>query len=319
MSDLIQKIDAKTKLAGANKLEVLTFSLGTDGNTGRSEVFGINVFKVKEVIKTPEITSAPGMPSAVKGMVSIRGVLVPVIDLAEYCNVASSEPKEILILSEYNGRVQGFLVSSVDTILRISWSDMKIPPSMLSGNLRGLVTAVTELANNKLVMMLDVERVLSELSPSEEEDMSYNQISPITNTNKKLVFFADDSSVARKQIQKTLDALGVQCRFSLNGKDAWEALDMMANTAQIDGVELSDRIGLILTDVEMPEMDGFALTKKIKSDGRFANIPVIMHSSLSGSQNQVLGKSVGVDNYISKFEPQRLAKVIREYFLGEDK
>lgn len=318
MSDLIQKIDAKTKLAGANKLEVLTFSLGTDINTGRSEVFGINVFKVKEVIRTPEITSAPGMPSAVKGMVSIRGVLVPVIDLAQYCNINSQESKDILILSEYNGRAQGFLVASVDTILRISWSDMKIPPAMLSGNLRGLVTAVTELANNRLVMMLDVERVLSELSPSEEEDLSYNQISPILNSNKKIVFFADDSSVARKQIQKTLEALGIQYRLSLNGKDAWDALDMMANTAQIDGVPLSERVGLILTDVEMPEMDGFALTKKVKSDGRFAKIPVIMHSSLSGSQNQVLGKSVGVDSYISKFEPQRLAKTIREYFLGEN-
>lgn len=312
MSELISQIDAKTRLAGANKLEVLTFSLGMDERSGREETFGINVFKVREVIKTPPITAAPSMPAAVKGMVSLRGSLIPVVDLAEYVGVQGDNTKDVLILTEYNGRTQGFLVHAVDTILRISWSDMRVPPPMIAGDMRGLVTAVTEQPENKLVMMLDVERVLSELSPASEEEVAFHGIQRATEPVSGLVFFADDSVVARSQIQKTLDALGVEYRYAMNGREAWETLSKMADGCIARGETAHDQIKLILTDIEMPEMDGFALTKKIKADPRFKGIPVAMHSSLSGSQNQTLGQSVGVDEYISKFEPQRLASAIRK-------
>lgn len=311
MSDLINHIDAKTRLAGANKLEVLTFSLGVDARSGREETFGINVFKVREVIKTPEITAAPSMPAAVKGMVSLRGQLIPVVDLGEYVGVEGDNAKEVLILTEYNGKAQGFLVHAVDTILRISWSDMRVPPQMIAGNLRGLVTSVTELADQKLVMMLDVERVLSELSPSTEEELAFQGIQKAKEPPSGVVFFADDSVVARAQIQKTLEALGLDYRYAMNGREAWEQISKIAEGALSREEKVSDSLLMILTDIEMPEMDGFALTKKIKADPRFAGIPVVMHSSLSGSQNQTLGQSVGVDEYISKFEPQRLASAIR--------
>ena len=313
MSDLINKIDEKTKLAGANKLEALTFTLGTDSRSGRKETFAINVFKVREVIQTPPITAAPEMPPSVKGMVSLRGSLIPVIDLAEYVGVESEGPREVMILTEFNGKTQGFLVHGVDTILRISWADMKVPPAMISGTLRGMVTAVTELADKTLVMMLDVERLLSELSPNEADELSFSSIQRISSD--AFVFYADDSSVARKQIQKTLDALGVRSACACNGRDAWEFLSKMASSCQSGGGTLRDQLHLILTDIEMPEMDGFALTKKIKADGRFAGVPVFMHSSLSGVQNQQLGKSVGVDEFVSKFEPQRLAEAIKRRIL----
>ena len=312
MSDLIKQIDAKTKLAGANKLEALTFSLGINPSTGREETFGINVFKVREVIKTPPLTSAPHMPSAVKGMVSLRGSLIPVIDLADYAGFGSDSEKNVLVLTEYNGKTQGFLVHSVDTILRIGWSEMKVPPAMISGQLRGLVTSVTELSDGRLVMMLDVERVLSELSPTEEEDLAYQSIQPLSEKNHGLVFFCDDSTVARKQIQKTLEALGVSYKYAMNGREALDQLSQMADVAISQGEKIEDKIRLVLTDIEMPEMDGFALTKMIKADTRLKGIPVIMHSSLSGVQNQALGKTVGVDDYVSKFEPARLAKMIRD-------
>ncbi|MCG9024709.1 chemotaxis protein CheW, partial [Laribacter hongkongensis] len=162
MSDLLKSIDARTKLAGANKLEILLFSLGTDQRTGRKETFGINVFKVREVMRTPEITSAPEMSSAVEGMVSLRGQLVPVIDLAKYTGIITDKKPEIMIVTEYNGHTQGFLVEAVDTILRLDWSAMRVPPEMISNRMGGLVTAVTELQDNTLVMMIDVERVLAE-------------------------------------------------------------------------------------------------------------------------------------------------------------
>lgn len=315
MSDLLKKIDARTKLAGTNKLEILLFTLGLDQRSGRRENFGINVFKVREVMRTPDITQAPDMPPSVEGMVSLRGTLVPVIDLAKYAGVQSESRPEIMIVSEYNGHTQGFLVEAVDTILRLDWSAMRVPPDLLSNQMRGLVTAVTELEGGKLVMMLDVEKVLAETNQV-DDSYEYRTISPMTELADKTVFFADDSTVARKQIEKTLDAMQVKHRQAINGKRAWDDLLKIAAQADLTGKRVKDYIQLILTDVEMPEMDGYMLTKQVKSDPRFAGIPVLMHSSLSGMSNQKLGQSVGVDAYVPKFEAQKLSQAVSEMLLA---
>ena len=309
MSELLSKVDARTKLAGTNKLEILMFTLGQDQRTGRRETFGINVFKVREVLRVPPITQAPDMPPAVEGMVSLRGMLVPIIDLAKYAGVDVAARPEIMIVTEYNGHTQGFLVESVDTILRLDWSSMKVPPDMMNANMGGLVTAVTELADGRLVMMLDVEKVLAETAHGGEDDMIYKNVLPLGLSNRR-VFYADDSAVARHQIERTLQAMEVKGVSAVNGRQAWQELQKMADYADSAHVPLKDLIQVILTDVEMPEMDGYMLTRKIKEDKRFANIPVVMHSSLSGSSNQQLGKAVGVDEYVSKFEPNRLAQTL---------
>ena len=309
MSDLLKKIDARTKLAGTNKLEILLFSLGQDQRTGRKEIFGINVFKVREVMRTPEITSAPEMPSSVEGMVSLRGALVPVIDLAKYAGIVTNNKPEIMIVTEYNGKTQGFLVEAVDTILRLDWSVMRVPPDMITNRMAGLVTAVTELDQGSLVMMMDVEKVLAETSQVDDSHQFIN-IEPVKE--ERMVFFTDDSAVARKQVQQTLEAMQVKFSVAINGMRAWEELQKMAMQAELAGKPLNETLHLVLTDVEMPEMDGYMLTKLIKSDPRFAGIPVLMHSSLSGHSNQKLGQSVGVDDYVSKFEAQKLAIKLRE-------
>ncbi|MBP7202105.1 MAG: chemotaxis protein CheV [Propionivibrio sp.] len=314
MSELLKSIDARTKLAGTNKLEILLFSLGTNSITGRRETFGINVFKVREVMRTPPITSAPEMPASVEGMVSLRGVLVPVVDLARYAGVATDTPRSIMIVTEYAGHTQGFLVEGVDTILRLDWSQMKVPPEMLMAEMGGLVTAVTELPDGRLVMMMDVEKVLSETTNYDDE-VVYRNIKPL-NDPKLTVFFADDSIVARKQITRTLDAMKVKYVSSINGRDAWNELEKIAAYAKASGQEITDLVSLVLTDIEMPEMDGYILTKKIKTDPRFAGVPVIMHSSLSGMSNQQLGKSVGVDEYVPKFEAQKLSETLTRRLLG---
>ncbi|MBU1237130.1 MAG: chemotaxis protein [Gammaproteobacteria bacterium] len=315
MSDLLSNIDARTRLAGTNKLEILLFSLGTDARTGRRETFGINVFKVREVMRTPGITAAPDMPESVKGMVSLRGVLVPVVDLAEYAGVQPDSPRDIMIVTEYNGHTQGFLVEAVDTILRLDWSQMRVPPPMLlSSQLGGLVTAVTELPDGRLVMMLDVERVLSETTKI-DDDFIFTNIKPL-DIEDATILFADDSSVARSQIERTLSALNIHFIATVNGRMAWEELQKIAQHASASGKKVKDLVQLILTDVEMPEMDGYILTKHIKSDPRFAGIPVIMHSSLSSMSNQQLGKSVGIDEYVPKFEPQRLAETLGRLLKG---
>ena len=314
MSELLKSIDARTKLAGTNKLEILLFSLGTNSRTGRRETFGINVFKVREVMRTPPITSAPEMPPSVEGMVSLRGALVPVVDLARYAGVATDTPRSIMIVTEYAGHTQGFLVEGVDTILRLDWSQMKVPPEMLIAEMGGLVTAVTELPDGRLVMMMDVEKVLSETTNYDDESV-YRNIKPLNNP-ALTVFFADDSVVARKQIKRTLDAMNVKYVETINGRDAWNELDKIASYAQASGQQVTDLISLVLTDVEMPEMDGYILTKKIKSDPRFAGVQVVMHSSLSGMSNQQLGKSVGVDEYVPKFEAQKLSETLTRRLLG---
>lgn len=309
MSELFKNIDARTKLAGTNKLEILMFTLGMDNRSQRREIFGINVFKVREVMRIPPITQAPEMPPAVEGMVSLRGQLVPVIDLAKYTGMQTDAKPGIMIVTEYNGHTQGFLVEAVDTILRLDWASMKVPPDMLNAQMGGLVTAVTELSDGRLVMMMDVEKVLAETGHF-NDDLELKGISPL-EVPGRTVLFADDSAIARKQVAATLDALQANYIVTINGRQAWEELLRIANRAEATGVPVSQFIQVILTDVEMPEMDGYMLTRKIKSDRRFAGIPVLMHSSLSGTSNQQLGRAVGVDEYVSKFEPHKLAQTIR--------
>lgn len=308
MSDLLRNIDARTKLAGTNKLEILMFSLGKDMRNGREETFGINVFKVREVMRIPPITRAPEMPSAVEGMVSLRGQLVPVIDLAKYIGMETDSVPEIMIVTEYNGHTQGFLVRAVDNILRLDWSAMRVPPAMLTAEMGGLVTAITELKDKRLVMMLDVEKVLSETGHFDTDDSVFKSVQPLGM--ERTVFFADDSSVARNQIARTLDAMQVKHISAVNGRQGWIELSRLADQAEAAGIPLKNVVQVILTDVEMPEMDGYMLTRKIKSDKRFNGIPVLMHSSLSSTSNEQMGKAVGVDEYVPKFEPQKLAQTL---------
>ena len=315
MSELMKNIDGRTKLAGTNKLEILLFTLGTDTRSGRCETYGINVFKVREVMRVPAITRPPVLPPSVEGMVSLRGQLVPVVDLVKYTGVQTEIKPEVMIVTEYNGRTQGFVVEAVDTILRLDWSSIRVPPEMFSSHMGGLVTAVTELPDGRLVMLIDVEKILAETTNSYEDESIYRLVKPVKQENRT-IFFCDDSPVAREQIERTLQAMNVKYHFAANGRTAWENLKKFAAQADEAGVKLSSLIQVILTDVEMPEMDGYILTKSVKSDPRFTGIPVIMHSSLSGMANQALGLSVGVDEYVSKFEPQRLAETLHRILDG---
>lgn len=314
MANLLDSIDERTKLAGTNHLEVLLFNLGTNDETGRNEVFGINVFKVREVLNIPEITTAPEMPDGVEGFVSLRGDMVPIINLQKFCNLKSVDEPGILMITEYNKHVQGFLVTAVDTIQRLNWEQVKAPPPLLSKRLGGLVTAVSELEDNRLVMIMDVEKVLADASGFYEE-MQLENIQRLNSDKQYKILFADDSAVARKQITTTLEHMGVKYIQNINGAEAWQALDKMATHCEEAGTNIRDEIQLVLTDVEMPEMDGYVLTQKIKADPRFRDLPVIMHSSLTAEANQSMGKNVGADAYVPKFQPQELAATLEEFFI----
>ncbi len=313
MATFIDSIDERTKLAGTNHLEVLLFNLGTSDDTGRNEVFGINVFKVREVLNVPEITTAPEMPDGIEGFVSLRGDMVPIINLQKFCKLNSKDEPTILMITEYNTHVQGFLVSSVDTIQRLNWEQVKEPPPLISKRLGGLVTAVAELADKRLVMIMDVEKVLADAGEFYDETV-FDGIRNLSDQQYRLLF-ADDSNIARKQIKKTLDVMGVAHIGAVNGAEAWGLLTKMADQCEAEGRDIKSEVQVVLTDVEMPEMDGYVLTQKIKADKRLAHLPVIMHSSLTAQANQAMGKGVGADAYVSKFQPRELADALEQYLV----
>lgn len=298
---LLEAVDARTKLAGSNKMELLLFSLGTH------ETFGINVFKVREVSPTPAITLTPNMPSGVEGVISLRGSIIFVISLAQFIKLEGA-PEGIgqtLIVTEFSRHTQGFLVQDVDRIIRVDWDKVKPPENNLAGQ-DGMITAITELDDGRLVSILDVERVLVEVLG----EKSMPALPKIERNREATVFFADDSSVARKEITSVLDQLGAKYIQANDGREAWDKLSNMADRATAERIPVKNHIQLVLVDAEMPEMDGYVLTKNIKSDKRFEGIPVIMHSSLSSEANRNMGQKVGVDAYVAKFDPAVLAETL---------
>lgn len=298
---LIDSIDARTKLAGSNKMELLLFSLGSH------EIFGINVFKVREVSPTPPITLTPNMPYGVEGVISLRGSIIPVISLIKFIKGerATEELGGTMIVTEFSRHTQGFLVDDVDRIIRVDWDKVKPPENMLAGQ-DGLITAITELDDGRLVSILDVERILAEVL-GEKIMPSLPKVDARQNLT---VFFADDSSVARKEIVMVLDKLGIKYIQANDGLEAWNKLQGIATRAASEGIQVRNQIQLILVDAEMPEMDGYVLTRNIKSDNRLSGIPVVMHSSLSSEANRTMGQRVGVDAYVAKFDPAVLADTL---------
>jgi two-component system chemotaxis response regulator CheV len=300
--NLLAGVDARTRLAGSNQMEILLFSLGTN------ETFGINVFKVREVGRTPHITKTPNMPRGVEGLVSLRGNVIPVLSLSSFLEL-DEPPKDLggsMMVAEYSKRTLGFLVHEVDRIIRVDWEKVKAPESVLNAN-QGLITAVIELGEGHLVSILDVEQILSNaFGEAIIVDVQPARVKEDTN-----VFFADDSVVARKKIAEVLDKLGVKHKHANNGAEAWTRLQAIAAHAKQVGIPMREEVNLILVDAEMPEMDGYVLTKNIKNDPRFEGVPVVMHSSLSSEANRAMGKSVGVDGYVAKFDAEVLADTLR--------
>jgi two-component system chemotaxis response regulator CheV len=309
MSNLIKEIDARTRLAGANQMELLLFKLGTN------EIYGINVFKVREVMKLPALTQIPEADSRIVGMANIRGTMVPVVGLRQSLGLGldaspqddSKRAQPYLIISEYNASLQGFLVSGVDRIIRFSWAAIKTPPAIVRENNKGAVTAVTMLEDGRMVLILDVEKVLSDICPRPDDEVFAGMVSSPTLKTKR-VLFADDSSVARTQIRKALERLGIAYIQATTGKEAWDQLQVLAEQAATEGKTNVDQIQIILSDIEMPDMDGFTLTKNIRCDPRLAHLPVILHSSLTGTCNMEKGRAVGASDYITKFDAKMLGE-----------
>lgn len=316
MSNSIESVTDSTRLAGTNQLEVLMFRLAPGETEEPSELFAINVFKVRELIEAPELINAPGTSDFVAGYANIRGKAVPVIDIPKYCGIKTDCKPKILAVTEFNRTTQAFLMHDVAGIERINWSDVQPPPDIISNERGNMLTAMTVLEDGCMLLIIDVEKVLSDVLGSSLTELDKSQNEDDHGLDERMIYFADDSSVARMQVAKILDHIGVPHNSAANGQEALKALQRLADTADEDGVALSTRIQAIVTDVEMPVMDGYVLTRNIKDDVRFNGIPVMMHSSLSADENIRLGMKVGADGYMPKLRPtefiEQLVKLIGE-------
>jgi two-component system chemotaxis response regulator CheV len=313
MSTVQSEVDERTNLISSNKFELLLFRLGSDGNSDRSELFGINVFKVREIVAMPEITAVAGALPHNLGVVNLRGQIIPVIDLPSAVGRTPKNGLNIMLVTEFARSTQGFAVESVEEIVRLEWNQVLSAESSAAG---GMVTSIARLdgdaEDTRLAQVLDVEQILRQIAPKNEKDIDMETIgSKLAIKPGSVILAADDSVVARGLIGQALDAISAPYIMTKTGKEAWEKLQIMAQQAEADGKPLRDRVALVLTDLEMPEMDGFTLTRNIKNDERFKGLPVIIHSSLSGTTNEDHVRSVGADAYVAKFVAEELAETIR--------
>lgn len=308
-----QEIEERSKLAGSNQFELLLFRLGESRNTGQRELFGINVFKVREVLVLPHITELAQAHEHMLGVANIRGQIIPVIDLPAVVGCNPVKGRTILMVTEYARTVQAFAVEEVNEIVRLEWNQV-LPADASQGG--ALITGIARLdgerADTRLAQVLDVEQILKNVMPSTVQEINREAVGPeVVLPAGTCLLVADDSAVARSVIELGLKAMGVPYIMTKSGKEAWERLNALAEEAQAQGKTIRDTICMVLTDVEMPEMDGFTLTRNIKGQPRFDGIPVVIHSSLTGATNENLVKSVGADAYVAKFQPREFAATIR--------
>ncbi|KJY83473.1 chemotaxis protein CheW [Vibrio galatheae] len=307
MSGVLNTVDQRTNLVGENRLELLLFSLNS------RQVFAINVFKVREVIKVPPLTKMPGSHYHITGVASLRGLSVPVIDLRAAIGFPPSRlenPEENLIITEYNRTVQGFLVGQVRNIVNTAWTEIQPPPKTAGRS--NYLTAITQIKDGEgteIVEIIDVEKVLAQIIDYDisisEGILDHDLVNEMVGRN---VLIVDDSSTARSQVKGTLSQLGlniIECR------DGLEALNLLKSWCD-EGKNVVEDLLLMITDAEMPEMDGYKLTHEVRSDPRMKDLFITLNTSLSGSFNEAMVEKVGCDRFISKFQPDLLVEVAQD-------
>lgn len=307
MASILDDVDKRTNLVGENRLEVLLFRLNGP------QLFGINVFKVQEVLSCPKLTQLPHSHRSTRGLATIRKKTIPVIDLASAIGQPQLEnvTDNLIIITEYNGTVQAFLVKGVERIVNMNWADIKAPPKGVGKN--NYMTAVTEV-DKKLVEIIDVEKILSEIIGA---DMHLEDEATILDKdgNRMKFLVADDSYVARNQVQRTLEKVGIDSVITTTGKEALQVLKASADK----GNNVPNEFSLLISDIEMPEMDGYTLTTEVRSDPRLKDLTIMLHSSLSGNFNESMTKKVGADKFIPKFKADELVDAVKSLLTEKGK
>ncbi|TVZ38531.1 two-component system chemotaxis response regulator CheV [Alteromonadaceae bacterium 2753L.S.0a.02] len=298
MAGVLDSVNQRTQLVGQNRLELLLFNLGG------AQLYGINVFKVKEVLQCPPLSEIPKRNPVVRGVAHIRGGTIPIMDLRQATGHRPLDNIEncFVIITEYNRSTQGFLVRGVERIVNMNWGDIHPPPK--GAGRENYLTAVTEV-EGKLVEIIDVEKILAEVSPLPSE-VSAEVIEDAQRDTVvcKHVLIVDDSTIARKQIQKVMQSLGCKTTLKKDGREALNYLEELLS----EGKDPYHELLLIISDIEMPEMDGYTFTAEVRANNQLKNMHVILHTSLSGVFNEAMVKKVGADDFLAKFHPDELAK-----------
>lgn len=305
MTQLLQSIDGRTKLAGSNNFEILCFKIN------EQETYGINVFKVREVIQLPDITNTAMAPKGIKGVVSVRGDIIPVIDLNEWFDMPKYDDSKLLVVTEFSGSTQAFLASSVTRIYRVEWERVHPVDKVLTNSSTGrnALTAMVRLDEGTLISILDVESIVTGVSGVDFEKEVYN----IPRKMSGKLLYAEDSAVARKQMTNLFEKLGVSYHTCNNGADAWAYVEGLVKQARDEKRPISDFLNLIVTDIEMPMMDGYVLTQKIRAVPEIADIPILMYSSLTSTANEKRGIDLGANGYINKFDADSVTAALGKY------
>ena len=304
MDNFQKDIDDRANLTLSNRFELLLFRLGNSLHEQKSELFGINVFKLREIVPMPAFTRPAGMKAPLLGMVNIRDQVIPVIDLPAVAGCKPENGLNILLITEYARSVQAFAVESVENIMRLDWKQVHTAEKAVNGRYITSIACLDEdKETNNLALVLDVEQILYDIVPS-NHDLRATEL----KTNKfnitpgAVAIVAEDSRVARAMLEKGLTAMDIPHQMHVTGKDAWDKIQQLAQEAEAEGKAISEKIAL----------DGFTLTRKIKTDERLKKIPVVIHSSLSGSANEDHVRKVKADGYVAKFEVNELSSVIQE-------
>ena len=308
MAGILDSVNQRTQLVGENRLEILMFRLA-----GR-QLFAINVFKVQEVLQLPKLTLMPQRHPFVCGVVNLRGQTLPVIDLSQAIGMRPIVPGEnsTIIVTEYNRSVQAFLVGGVDRILNLNWESILPPPG--GAGRQHYLTAITKV-DEQIVEIIDVEKVLSEISPMSSKVSAEKLSDPLLEKAKgREVLLVDDSNVALTQLKETMAQLHIRTHIASYGLKALKMLQAWADA----GLNIQEKLLMVITDAEMPEMDGYRLTTEIRSDPRLKDLYIVLHTSLSGSFNEAMVKKVGCDNFLSKFQPDKLVDMVRQRLLLDE-
>ena len=313
MENFQKDIEERTNLTSANKFELLLFQLGTPPDSDRSELFGINVFKLSEIMPMVPLIQAAGMAPPMLGMIDVRGKILPVIDLPAVVGCTPRTGLNILLITEYARSTQAFAVESVDDIVRLDWNQVLTAETGIGGGYTMSMARLDSenLDSGRMALILDVEQILFDFIPGDRS----GRVDEMKNKRFKykpgaIAIVADDSKVARTLLENSLDAMGIPYDMHITGQSAWDKIQTIAAQAQAENVPISDKISFVLTDLEMPEMDGFTLTRNIRATDYMRNMPVIIHSSLSGNANEEHVRKVGADAYVAKFEVNELAEAI---------